>query len=616
MDKKNFTIKDFTVKELEKKILFLSEKYHNDIPIVEDVVYDSLVDILKIKNPDSKILKQIGAPVRTDIEKAKLPVHLGGIVTKKHQREIDLWKNKHKGEYMISSKLDGISGLIILDPKNNNTFIYTRGDGDHGQDVSYLAEYLNLIPDKYTKKIIIRGEFVMKKSIYEKKYSHRYKKNRTLVSSIFNSKKPDIDIINNIDFVAHEKIDNTYMSFSEQFKELKTLGINIVEHKIVKDFTFESLEKTLAGMRTKSIYEMDGIVISQNNVSKRYKDGDPKYTFAFKINQGYRATVKDVIWNPTRNGILVPKVEIEPIKIQGDTVTFSTGFNAKYIVDNSIGKGTEIIITKSGDVIPYIMSITKATTAKMPSGEVNYRWTESNINIELVNTDVEEVNKKKLLHFFRTLEVPFVSEGTINKFYQNNYRSIKKIYNMSIEDMLELDGIKEKNADKFYTAIHDTLDSDIDLAKLMHASMSFNTGMGEKRFNLVIDKYGENFDVVEFDDLVELDGFSEIISNFYMKGLVKFKKFLKENNYLNFYIEDLEDLEDLGENTDSKFAVFSGFRDKELEKILRDKGIQVVDNLNKNVDFLIVKDKENETLKTKKAKRLGIKIVEVDYFIK
>ena len=618
--KKDFN--KYSIKELEKIISFLAEKYHNEEPLVEDSVYDALVDILKIKNPNSKVFKQIGAPIREDIEKAKLPFHLGGIITKKHQKEIDLWKSKHKGDYMISAKLDGISGLIILDPydeekEHGYISIYTRGDGEYGQDVSYLADHLDFFSLfknkdilKNKKQIIIRGEFVMKKSIFEKEFSKKYSKNRTLVSSVFNSKTPDLNIVNKIDFVAHEKIDRTYKPFSEQFKDLEKIGINVVEHKLVKDFTFESLEKTLIDMRKKSIYEMDGIVVSQNKVSSRYTSDDPKYTFAFKIDQGYKAIIKDVIWNPNRSGILVPKVEIEPIEIQGDTITFSTAFNAKYIVDNNIGKGTEIIITKSGDVIPYIMSITKGTKAKMPSNEVDYRWTESGVNIELVNNNIEEVNKKKLLHFFRTLEIPFISEGTINKFYQNGYNSIKKIYNMSVEDMLKLDGIKEKSANKFYDAIHDIIDNNIDLAKLMHASMAFQVGLGEKRFNLVIDKYGEDFDYVTEKDLMSLEGFSEIISNIYLKGLPKFNKFLKDNGFFCWNLSTRE-----REVKDIKYAVFSGFRDKELEKNLKKQGIEVVDNINKKVDYLIVKDKDKETSKTKKAKEMNIEILEIDYFI-
>ena len=84
--KKDFN--KYSVKELEKIIIYLSEKYHNEEPVVDDSVYDALVDILKIKNPTSEIFNQIGAPVRSNIEKAKLPFHLGGIVTKKHQKEI------------------------------------------------------------------------------------------------------------------------------------------------------------------------------------------------------------------------------------------------------------------------------------------------------------------------------------------------------------------------------------------------------------------------------------------------------------------------------------------------------------------------------------------------
>ena len=114
----------------------------------------------------------------------------------------------------MSCKLDGVSGLYSTE--NEEEKLYTRGNGLVGQDVSNLIKYLNLPKEK---DIVVRGEFIISKKVYSKKYPD--KNARTIVSGIINSKKQVVSKYKDIDFVAYELI-KPELKPSEQLKYLES----------------------------------------------------------------------------------------------------------------------------------------------------------------------------------------------------------------------------------------------------------------------------------------------------------------------------------------------------------------------------------------------------------
>ena len=594
---------DLTTKQLEEKITELSDKYYNGQEDVNDRVFDRLIELLKQKKPDSKVLKTVGAPIRDEMVKVKLPVWMGSMdKVKEDSDSLRIWKEKFNGPYLVSAKLDGVSGL--LEYRDNKKFLYTRGDGSVGQDISYLADFLNL-PDIKTD-CLIRGEFVVRREIFNLYYAKDYPKARSLISGTINSKNPRQDVIKRIDFIVYEQICDPYEKVGKQFYNLMVAGFEVPIFDELKSITEKQLKGKLTQFKKDSEYEIDGLVVTDNNFHARNLDGNPKYSFAFKVNVEYHAIVEDVEWSPSKYGIIIPRVKIRPIYIQGDKISYSTGFNAKFIKDNKIGPGTELIITKSGDVIPYIVEVTKGTMPKFSNLE--YIWSESEIDIILQDMYKNvEFKKKRLVHLFQTLDVPYIGEGMINKLYDADFDTVKKIYNMKKEDIISLDGIKEKLSDKLYRAIHGKLDSKIPLEKLMVASLAFGFGLGEKRFKTIIDncKY---YNTVTKEEIMELEGFSDKTSEMFIKGVKKFNKFLDNNEFLKYYIEKVEN------NKSNKKVVFTGFRDKALEQEMKDKGWNIQSNITKETKLVIAKDKDSNSSKLNKARSLNIEIVNLkDY---
>ena len=151
--------------QLEELLNYITDLYYNSkkgSPI-SDELFDYLKDLLKEKNPNSSFLQQIGAPIKNldkRPDKVNLPYFMGSLDKIKPEKDtLDDWKTKYKGSYVISDKLDGVSGLIYK--KDGIISLYTRGDGFIGQNITHLLKHvinkkvkLNELPDGYA----VRGE--------------------------------------------------------------------------------------------------------------------------------------------------------------------------------------------------------------------------------------------------------------------------------------------------------------------------------------------------------------------------------------------------------------------------------------------------------------------------
>ena len=498
-----------TVKELEKLITYLSDQYYNGVEIVNDQEFDKYVDLLKQKDKNNKVLKFIGAPIRDNIEKVKLPLWLGSLdKVKPETRELALWLERYPGEMVISDKLDGISAL--LEYNEGDISLYTRGNGSVGQDISYLLPYLTIPICK--ENFYVRGELIIKKNIFEKKYSKEFPKARSVVSGVVNAKKPNPDILKDIDFLAYEY--HTPMNKLDMSEQLELLGnkkFNVVNHTIKNNIDTSQLIKYLSTRREKSIYEIDGLVLTNNQSYNRNTSGNPKYAVAFKVNEkGKLTTVLAVEWQASKHGILIPRLKFEPLIIDGDTVQYCTAFHANFIRDNKIGKGSKIRVVKSGDVIPYVTEVVESTKASFPN--LDYEWNESEVDIFLVKVN-DEVLIRQLLNFFKVLEIDGVNEGIIKKLVNANYKDINSIYHASQADFLQLAQFKEKSANKLYDNIHKVLDHEINLAALMSASLVFGFGFGVRENRNGAKNFSTNIRIEQhltLEELVLVEGYSRI----------------------------------------------------------------------------------------------------------
>jgi DNA polymerase/3'-5' exonuclease PolX len=175
--------------------------YNENRSILTDNEFDILVEFTQ--NKFSKDAGQeIGAPV-TGKNKVELPFEMASMdKIKPDSGALAGWVAKYTGPYVLSCKLDGVSGLYISD-KSGKHSLYTRGDGHIGQDISHLIKVLRL--PKMAAGTAVRGEFIMPKAVFVEKYAGSFANARNLVSGIVNRKSVD-DKCRDLDFVTYEVV--------------------------------------------------------------------------------------------------------------------------------------------------------------------------------------------------------------------------------------------------------------------------------------------------------------------------------------------------------------------------------------------------------------------------
>ena len=623
--------------KLEAFIKRANEAYYNTgKPLMEDSEYDLVIDIMKERYPDSDVLSQIGAPIRSEIEKITLPYWMGSMdKVKPDSKTLISWLMKYEKPYVISQKLDGLSGLLTYNlDKKSDIFLYTRGNGSVGQNISHLIPFLGLNKSKILKKIgnkpiTIRGELIMKKAVFEAKYASKYPKARSLISGNINAKKPNIEIIKDIDFVGYELITDGEKNLpaSKQFEFIKEVGMECVDFSIVNsELNSDILVKMLVDMKNGSPYEIDGIILTDNKEHKRNMSGNPKYAVAFKsqLNEQIAiTTVEYVEYNPSKHGTLIPRIKLKPVVIGGDTITYTTGFNAKYIKDNKIGVGAKLKIIRSGDVIPYIMDVinpSKDGKWQQPDPDIGkWRWNDSGVDIILEDkTTNKQVIIKGLLNFFTTLKIIGVSEGIITRLVENGFNTISKICQMSVGDFLTLPGIKDKMANKLFNNIHSVIDDVIPIEKLMTATNLFKGGLAEKKLVVVVKKYPDlmkRVSSLKVEDIIQCEGFSTKTAKAFLKGLKEFDVFIKEHPFLKYKINKSKKTNiDSTSKMSGQYVVMSGVRDKNMEAEIIKLGGVIQNTVNSKTTLLIAKDVNSSSSKIKKAEELDIKIVSYNSF--
>jgi len=594
--------------------------YRNFQPIMTDNEYDILEDYIKEKYPSNQDISKIGAPVEKN--KVTLPYHMASMdKIKPDTNALTNWMKKYTGPYVLSCKLDGVSGLYTTEGKTPK--LYTRGDGTVGQDISHLIPYLRL---PKTKGVVIRGEFIIPKSIFDTKYKTKFANPRNLVAGIINHKTVS-ETARDIHFVSYEVI-KPVLKPSEQMDFLGTLDIERVlsKNETKSTLTNELLSDTLIEWRESYTYEIDGVIVIDDKIYPR-KPGNPDYAFAFKMvlsDQIAEAKVVDVIWTPSKDGYLKPRVQIEPINLGGVRIEYATGFNGAFINDNKVGIGAIIELIRSGDVIPHIRKVTvPAEESKMPS--VPFKWNDTHVDVLLEDIQGDETVKEKVITgFFRGIGVEGLSSGNISRIVQAGFDSVPKIIKMSIPDFLTVEGFKEKTASKLYNGIKDKL-TNASLVTIMSASNLFGRGFSEKKLELIMESYpdvllSKESNTEKVRKIAAIKGMAQKTAEAFVERIPDFIEFIQAAELNNKLSQSATQIQIQKQQMDEsnplfgKTIVMTGFRDTDIQEALKNVGAKFGSSVSKNTFIVLVKDLSEDTGKAADARRLGVPLMTPEVF--
>ena len=613
--------------------------FNGDKSILKDDIYDIIKDYIRKKYPKDPYLKRVGADVDN---KVVLPYYMGSQnKIKDSEEEITKYKKQYVGPYVISDKLDGVSCLIVynkIGKKNFDIKLYTRGNGTEGQDITHLLTYINGFPSVNNISydyLAIRGELIISKDNWEKlKLEGNNGANpRNTVSGAINSKNLNKNVLNAIDFVCYTLIEP---KFKNGLDILKKMNFLIVNHTINDNINLNILSENLQKSRNNK-YIIDGIVI--NDISKNYeieKGKNPTHSFAFKsihTLEQVEVIVREVEWNVSKDKYMKPIVKFDEIILDDVKIKQATGFNAGFIEKNVIGPGSRIIIIRSGNVIPHINSVLSKSASGKPSlpgiVDVNYKWNDTHVDIIMID-DGNKNSKydiKNIIYFMKTIEIDYMGPGNIAKIYNAGYDTINKIINITKEELLNIEGFKNKSADNILNALKKI--RDVDCNVLMDASNIMGRGFGLKKIKSITDIHPEILDntktarnkalKLKASDLIIINGIAKTSADLFIENLPKYYEFYDN---LGFKCKGDKKLPanavvaDINTNFKDKTFIFSGFRNKDYEKKITDNGGKITTSVSKNTSYLIVKDKNENTGKIIKARELGVIILSLEEFEK
>jgi len=614
MDTKKFKkyIKTADVDILRKMKSEADDIYHNTGKSTgfTNEQYDLLQNTLKKR--DAKVNHtNVGSKVRDEEIRVTLEHPLWSMDKVTDEKKILSWlsKNNTHHSYIVEEKIDGVSCMAVFE--NGSTRLYTRGDGFVGTDISHLVGHIKNIPSDITQKLFVRGELVVYRSVFETKYADMYANARNMVSGCVNAKTTRLGSTD-IHFIAYEIIQLDMVDApTEEISFLKRHGFEVVKYTTLPSISLDTLQDTLISFKGKSIYDIDGIIVQPDRPYTRSVNGNPKYAVAFKMQ--FDTATSEVIkvhWEVSKWKQIKPRVEINPTKLNGVVITFLTGYNAKYIIDNSIGAGAVIEFTRSGDVIPKILTVLKPAQVVDLPDDIPFVWNETQVDIMAVDDDLIS-GVKMTADFFDKIGVKNVGEKSVMKIYEAGYDSIPKIFEMKEDDFERIDGFGKALAKRTYTNLQKA-SKDIPLHLLLGSSGVFGYGIGSRRITLLLNDIPDlltcRLDGLT-DRILKVEGFSDKTALKIIDGLSNAKIFISDMKRLVTISRPKE----TNKSERQTNIVFSGFRDADLEKRLVDKGHSMSNTVSTKTLFVVVdKSDYKQSAKTTKALSLNVKIITKD----
>ncbi|MCT7514601.1 NAD-dependent DNA ligase LigA [Aliarcobacter cryaerophilus] len=633
---------------IEKLISWAKAYYVDDEPIASDEEYDKLArECLEFENKNPNLInpnspnRRVGGAILKGFKKAN---HLSRMWSQEdvfNDKELEDWIKRASKvgdnlEFFCQPKFDGASLNLIYENGILKQAI-TRGDGEIGEDVTQNAMTIQSIPLEIDEKslIEIRGEVVIKKSDFEAINIERLKNSestfanprnaaagslRQLDSSITSKRKLFFNAWgvgqNSLNFEKTSQMMDYIFSLGFVKTPMQTLVKNIddikklYENMIKKRDTFPML--------------LDGMVIKIDDITTQQDLGFtqkfPRWSCAYKFPAVEKTTkLKDIILQVGRTGVVTPVAIVEPVLIEGANVERATLHNFDEIQRLDLKIGDEIIIIRSGDVIPKITKvlkdrrdgnekeILKPTICPDCSSELLIE----DIMIKCQNLDCPSRVVNSIIYFAskNCLNIDGLGDKIVELLVnEKKIFDILDLYSLKYEDLENLEGFKEKKINNLLNAIENSKNSE--LYRVLTALGIEH--IGEVASKSICSKFGLDLVDVSFEDLISIDGIGEQMANSFLEFFRVNRQFvLKLFDILKPKVTIKEEAKD--NPFKNKTVVITGTMSKsrdEIKLFLEDLGAKVSSSVSKKTDFLIYG--EDAGSKYDKAIELGIEILTED----
>jgi DNA ligase (NAD+) len=630
------------VKNLENQYLLAKQKYYEGNPIMSDYEFDLLEE--NLNNHGSHVTKIVGSQNLKDakfnhispmLSLSKIQVHHNILFPTDTFLK---WYNSYmvKGfNFFLEAtpKFDGSSCNLIYDENGILEWALTRGDKVKGQNI--IDKMKLIVPNSINNikcKVEVRGEVVIPIDVFNAKYSKIYKNPRNFVAGILGRDDIDESIIKDFHFVAFEAkefIDGKSEHINDVFEYLKKNLFTISPKiELFNSIDFESIYNQFLEFRKTAPYQLDGIVIKFNEGLRAYigeTSHHPNWAIAIKFPPMESiTTINNIIWNVGISGEYTPVGELEPIDLDGTTVSNVNLHNYGNVIKQGLLPGAKVIIVKSGDIIPIVQKVIKPSNEKienhLPEPCSPECKTEVQGNIHLVCTNPNCPNKS-VLELMRGISVfgfRNIAGSTIKKIHRAGITTINDVFDNSKfneANLIASGEFKKGRQLEILMEARNNPNNKITLP-LVIVSLAFSN-VGYSIANQIAKLFdNETPDWTSLSSACYLpflnnDGSLNTNSESYKK-VINFIKVLEDNGFplqkdkKQVISQDTIKYEMTGSPKDYGFA-----KKDEFVKLLKEHNYAHT-KLDSNTNILITDDINSSSSKMAKAKKLGIQILTYD----
>lgn len=546
--------------------------------------------------------------------------------------------------YLAELKIDGLK-VILTYESGKLTKAATRGDGETGEDVTQNVKTILSVPLQLPDDIdiIISGEIWLPESEFERINNKRQKQGkdsfanpRNAAAGTIRQLDPKVVAERNLDFFAH---DIERLSSPDQGRHktergcldtLKRLRFPTNPGWLLTDDLHEIQEfyDDWTDKKDSVEFDVDGVVLKVNNKQIQndlgYTATAPRYAIAYKFPaETTTTTVTDIELQVGRTGAITPVAHLDPVELDGTTVSRATLHNEDEIERLGVRIGDTVVIKKAGDIIPQVVDVldelrdgseTEFTfpdklddcgrdgTIIRPAGEVKHRCKHPG----------KRQKQERLYHFVskNCFDIEGLGPKIIDKLMQAGLvEEFVDIFQLQKDDLIALERFADKSSENIIAAIDDS--REISLPRFLHAlSISY---VGQETARLIAGEFNTLSEVRQADkpDLEAIDGIGEKVAQSVASWFADTRNVAQVEDLLEEVVVKPHEPEPVDGPLVEKTIVFTGslhdLTRQEAQEAAREAGANTTSSVSSNTDYLVVGD--NPGSKLDRADKEGVEIL-------
>lgn len=640
------------MRELVKLLNEASKAYYQgQDEIMTNLEYDTLYDELVGLENATEIVLSTSPTIHVGYETiSELPkeAHIAPMLSLDKTKEVsDLvdWIGDKSG--LLSMKLDGLS-IILTYEGGKLTKALTRGNGEIGEVITNNAKTFINIPSRiaYKDTLVVRGEALILYSDFEelnqntKELSQKYKNPRNLCSGSVRQLNNEITAQRRVRFYCYNII-STSTDLHFQRKEqgllwLESQGFDIVPYKLVNGNNLSQQITSFSDEVVHSDLPSDGLVLTFDDIAYSSTLGRtakfPRDSIAFKWQDELAdTTLRKIEWSASRTGLINPVAIFDSVELEGTSVSRASVHNISILRELKLGIGDTISVYKANMIIPQIHeNKTKSNTCFIPEscpvcGARTQILKENGSEVLICpNADCYAKQIKLFTHFVsrNALNIDGLSEATIERLINEDMlHDLTDLFDLEKyrQKWILLDGFGEKSFDNLMVALENA--KTVPVANFLYGIGI--KGIGLSTAKLIVNKFPVSItemNQLTVEQLSSIDGIGEVLAQAFVDffSVEKNQRLVEKFNQILHIVyptkEEHQPLKDLTFVITGSLSHFNN-RDECKEQIER-LGGKVTGSVSKNTDYLVNNNVNSQSSKNKKAKDLGIPIIDEEELLK